>query len=266
MRQLRGSGEAQECRQRLHEAITGLLLPPNPPSAGAAASAAVGPILELESPAALDALLLAQRGGQTPPSGQSQQQQPQPQPQPQQQPGKPVYQDRAALIQALMSSSFQQKQQQQQQQQQTAAAAAAPAAAAAHHLLLVEFYGQNCKQCKLVGPMFESLPFAYRGRPLAFARADVTRFPALVVPPPDPQAFAGLDRSADIDARLEGCPRCGGSGLVACEACGGKGHVVRTSASAEEGGPTYTVADVCGTCVGHKTVPCTQCGGKCYLC
>lgn len=108
--------------------------------------------------------------------------------------------------------------------------------------------------------MFEALPFAYRGRPgLAFARADVTRFPALVVPPPDPGRFAGLDRSAGIEERLEGCPRCGGGGFVACGACEGKGHVVRSVDG-------HTVADVCNVCVGHKKVPCPQCGGKCYLC
>lgn len=127
-------------------------------------------------------------------------------------------------------------------------------------VLLVEFYGQSCKQCILLQPLFESLPWIYRDRPLRFAKADVTNFPTLVIPPPDPSVFYELDRSAEIDARLEGCPRCGGSGFVVCGECEGKGHIVRKAPNGQR------VADICMSCVGHKKVPCTQCGGKCYLC
>jgi DnaJ-class molecular chaperone len=87
----------------------------------------------------------------------------------------------------------------------------------------------------------------------------VTNFPALVVPPPPPQAFHDLDRSQDIEQRLEGCPRCGGVGFVACMECEGKGHLIRSVDG-------HRVADVCMSCVGQKKVPCPQCGGKCYLC
>lgn len=127
-------------------------------------------------------------------------------------------------------------------------------------ILLVEFYGQSCKQCMLLQPLFESLPWIYRDRPLRFAKADVTNFPTLVIPPPDPSAFYELDRSAEIDARLEGCPRCGGSGFVVCGECEGKGHIVRKAPNGQ------SLADICMSCVGHKKVPCPQCGGKCYLC
>jgi len=126
-------------------------------------------------------------------------------------------------------------------------------------VLLVEFYGQACKQCIALAPLFEALPFAYRDRRLRFGRADVTNFPTLVAPPPPPQAFRDLDRSQDIENRLEGCPRCGGGGFVACVECEGKGHLIRSVNG-------HTVADVCMSCVGQKKVPCPQCGGKCYLC
>ena len=126
-------------------------------------------------------------------------------------------------------------------------------------VLLVEFYGQACKQCITLAPLFESLPFMYRNRRLRFGRADVTHFPTLVIPPPAPTAFMDLDRSQDIEARLEGCPRCGGGGFVPCGECAGKGHIVRSVNG-------HSVADVCMACVGHRKVPCPQCGGKCYLC
>lgn len=125
--------------------------------------------------------------------------------------------------------------------------------------LLIEFYGKSCKQCALLGPMYASLPYAYRDRRISFFRADVTHFPQLVIPPPDPSQFYDLDRSANIAERLEGCPRCGGSGFVSCPLCEGKGHIAKTVNG-------YTVADICMSCVGHKKIPCTQCGGKCYLC
>jgi thiol-disulfide isomerase/thioredoxin len=128
-----------------------------------------------------------------------------------------------------------------------------------NEVLLVEFYGQACKQCIALAPLFESLPFVYRDRRLRFGRADVTNFPALVVPPPPSQAFHDLDRSQDIEQRLEGCPRCGGVGFVACMECEGKGHLIRSVDG-------HRVADVCMSCVGQKKVPCPQCGGKCYLC
>jgi thiol-disulfide isomerase/thioredoxin len=126
-------------------------------------------------------------------------------------------------------------------------------------VLLVEFYGQACKQCIALAPLFESLPYVYPNRRLRFGRADVTNFPTLVVPPPPPQTFQSLDRSQNIEERLEGCPTCGGAGFVACVECGGKGHLVRSVDG-------HTVADVCMTCMGQKKVPCPQCGGKCYLC
>lgn len=124
---------------------------------------------------------------------------------------------------------------------------------------LIAFYGRACKQCALLAPMYDSLPYVYRDLPLVFARADVIHFPALVVPPPDPTVFQNLDRSVEIEERLEGCPRCGGTGFIECHSCEGKGHVIKTVNG-------FTVADVCMTCVGHKRVPCPQCGGKCYLC
>lgn len=126
-------------------------------------------------------------------------------------------------------------------------------------VLLVNFYGRSCKQYAELGPLYDTLPFVYRDKSLRFGRADVTNFPTLVVPPPPPQNFASLDRSQNIEDRLEGCPRCGGGGFVVCTECNGQGHLIRSV-----GG--HTVADVCMTCVGQTKIPCPQCGGKCYLC
>ena len=148
---------------------------------------------------------------------------------------------------------------QQQQQQSSSSSPATPTTNQDEEVLLVEFYGQACKQCIALNPLFESLPFVYRDRRLRFGRADVTHFPTLVIPPPAPTAFVGLDRSQDIEARLDGCPRCGGGGFVPCAECAGQGHIVRSVNG-------HSVADVCMACVGHRKVPCPQCGGKCYLC
>jgi hypothetical protein len=98
--------------------------------------------------------------------------------------------------------------------------------------------------------MYDSLPYAFRDRSLRFCRADVTGFPELVIPPPDPARFEGLDRSQGIDERLEGCPRCGGSGFVECDTCLGKAYVVREAAG-------HAVADMCPKCVAHKKVKLT---------
>lgn len=144
---------------------------------------------------------------------------------------------------------------------------------------LIEFYGAWCQQCQVLDPLFQTLPFVYRDKPLIFGRADIARFHELVAKKDQeqeagdlkkqledmsqrqPLARKGIVERSGMDAedRIKGCLRCGGTGFIDCDVCGTKGHVVRTA----EG---FTVADICPACVGHKKLPCPDCGGKCYMC
>lgn len=115
--------------------------------------------------------------------------------------------------------------------------------------------------------MYDALPYAYRNRPVIFARADVDNFKELVAPPPSAENVKLLteqDRSKDFVERIAGCVVCQGTGFIQCPECSGKGFIVRTATTAD--GVVHTVADICPSCVGHKKIPCPACGGKCYLC
>lgn len=134
-------------------------------------------------------------------------------------------------------------------------------------LCLVEFSASWCKQCKEMQPMYDALPYAYRNRPVIFARADVDNFKELVAPTPSPEKVKVLteqDRSKDFEERIAGCVVCQGTGFIECPECSGKGFVVRTATGVD--GVVHSVADICPSCVGHKKIPCPACGGKCYLC
>lgn len=56
---------------------------------------------------------------------------------------------------------------------------------------LLCFYGAWCQQCQMLEPLFQTLPYVYRDRPLIFARADIARFYDLVAKKDQDQALRG---------------------------------------------------------------------------
>lgn len=136
---------------------------------------------------------------------------------------------------------------------------------------LLCFYGAWCQQCQMLEPLFETLPYVYRDRPLIFARADIARFYDLVAKKDQDQEMEEVQQQPmarkgivertrqDPEDRIGGCKRCGGTGFIDCDVCENKGHVIREA----EG---HRVADICPACVGHRKLRCPECGGKCYMC
>lgn len=129
-------------------------------------------------------------------------------------------------------------------------------------LCMVEFYGAWCVACKEMLPMYSSLPFTYRN--VLFCRGEINKFPQLKAATTTGMTTSPpiQDRSINVSERVDGCPRCQGTGFIECSECQGKGHLLR-EVPGKEG---MVVADFCPSCTGKKKVPCPLCGGKCYMC